>query len=82
MRESSVNRHRLRSTIEELGAIGLDPSGGRTRLALDDHEREGRDTLVRWMRDAGLEVKVDPIGNISASSQERSRGIRSPWGPT
>ncbi len=64
MRERSVNRSRLRSTIEELGAIGLDSGGGRTRLALDDNEREGRDTLVHWMRDSGLEVKVDPIGNV------------------
>lgn len=64
MKRYSVNRSRLKSTLEELGAVGLDPEGGRTRLALDDKEKEGRDLLVRWIKESGLEVKIDPIGNI------------------
>lgn len=61
----SINRERLISSISEMGAIGFDPeTGGRTRLALTDSDKEGRDLLCSWMREEGLDVKIDPIGNI------------------
>lgn len=61
----SLNAERLLSQIRELGAIGADPEkGGRTRIALTDDEKAGRDLLVRWMRELDLEVRVDRIGNI------------------
>jgi N-carbamoyl-L-amino-acid hydrolase len=34
------------------------------RLALSDLDRQGRDQVVRWAREAGLTVVVDQIGNI------------------
>src|SRR5262249_22979023 len=40
------------------------PGGGNCRLALTDDDRAGRDLLVRWMRDLGLAVTIDAIGNI------------------
>ncbi len=61
----SINGERLISSIREMGAAGFDPkTGGRTRLALTDADKKGRDLLCRWMREEGLEVKIDPIGNI------------------
>jgi beta-ureidopropionase / N-carbamoyl-L-amino-acid hydrolase len=36
-------------------------------LALTDEDRVGRDLLVTWMRDLGLEVDVDAIGNITGT---------------
>ncbi|PIE55568.1 MAG: Zn-dependent hydrolase [Dethiosulfovibrio peptidovorans] len=60
----SVNRERLIATLQDLGAVGLDGSGGRTRLALDDGDKAGRDLFVRWLRDLELDVKIDAIGNI------------------
>ena len=60
-----VNRDRLISSIREMGAVGFDPqTGGRTRLALTDSDKEGRDLLCRWMREEDLDVKIDPLGNI------------------
>ncbi|SPK70466.1 N-carbamoyl-L-amino acid amidohydrolase (plasmid) [Cupriavidus taiwanensis] len=51
--------------LKELGEIGADPDiGGRTRIALTDNERAGRDLVVRWMRELELEVVVDRIGNM------------------
>ena len=47
-----------------LGKIGIDASGERTRLAASDAEKEGRDFVVKQMREAGLDVVVDRIGNI------------------
>src|SRR5258707_1302172 len=47
-----------------LGRIGATAKGGLNRVALTDDDRRGRDLLVRWMREAGLAVTVDQIGNI------------------
>ncbi|MGC1782943.1 MAG: Zn-dependent hydrolase [Acidobacteriaceae bacterium] len=60
----AVNRHRLLSRLKELGQIGRDAQGRLARLALNDAEKQGRDLLVAWLREAGLEVIVDRIGNI------------------
>lgn len=59
-----LDHARLIDRLQRLGAIGRGPSGGPTRLALTDADREGRDLLAGWMREAGLEVRVDRIGNI------------------
>ena len=60
-----INGERLISSIRAMGSVGFDPeTGGRTRLALTDQDKAGRDLLCRWMRDEGLEVKIDEIGNI------------------
>ncbi|HCL3145394.1 TPA: Zn-dependent hydrolase [Pseudomonas aeruginosa] len=51
--------------IHTLGEIGVDPvNGGRTRIALTDAERAGRDQVVAWMKELELDVRVDRIGNI------------------
>ena len=55
----------LLAQIGVLGAMGHDPAqGGRTRIALTDDEKAGRDQLVAWMRELGLEVRIDQVGNI------------------
>jgi N-carbamoyl-L-amino-acid hydrolase len=59
-----IDRRRLEQTIEELGQVGATERGGLTRLALTDEDRQGRDLLVTWMRQAGLRVTVDQMGNI------------------
>ncbi len=59
-----IDRKRLEQSIEELGRIGATERGGLTRLALTDEDKRGRDLLVRWMREAGLRVTVDQMGNI------------------
>lgn len=37
---------------------------GRTRLALDDADKEARDRLAAWMLELDLEVRVDAVGNL------------------
>ncbi|HEX9818304.1 MAG TPA: Zn-dependent hydrolase [Methylomirabilota bacterium] len=59
-----IDRKRLEQTIEELGRVGATERGGLTRLALSDEDRRGRDLMVEWMRQAGLRVSVDQMGNI------------------
>ncbi|MFZ7943851.1 Zn-dependent hydrolase [Neobacillus sp. 19] len=60
----SINSERLLNRIQELGLTGLDPDNKRTRLAASDADKAGRDLLVTWMKEAGLEVEIDRIGNI------------------
>ena len=51
--------------IEALGQIGADPQhGGRSRIALTDAEKLGRDQVVAWMTELDLTVHIDEIGNI------------------
>ena len=60
----SVNSSRLLERINALGAIGKDGEGKRTRLAASDTDKEGRDLVAGWMREAGLKVETDRIGNV------------------
>jgi N-carbamoyl-L-amino-acid hydrolase len=59
-----IDLKRLEQSMDELGTVGATERGGLTRLALSDEDRRGRDLLVRWMREAGLRVTVDQMGNI------------------
>src|SRR5712691_1621004 len=59
-----IDRKRLEQSMEELGRIGETPRGGLTRLALTDEDKRGRDFMVARMREAGLRVTVDRMGNI------------------
>ncbi|XAW89892.1 hydantoinase/carbamoylase family amidase [Vibrio sp. CDRSL-10 TSBA] len=55
----------LLENITTLGNIGLEPSNeGRSRIALTDAEKLGRDQLVTWMKGLDLEVHIDEIGNL------------------
>lgn len=55
---------RLRGRIDALAAIGATQAGGSCRLALTDEDRQGRDVVVSWMSDLGMDVTIDAIGNI------------------
>src|SRR5438093_3774780 len=59
-----IDRKRLERSMDDLGRIGETPRGGLTRLALTDDDRRGRDWMVAHMREAGLRVTVDQMGNI------------------
>jgi N-carbamoyl-L-amino-acid hydrolase len=50
--------------MDALGKIGETARGGLDRVALTDDDRRGRDLLVGWMKQAGLTVTVDQMGNI------------------
>jgi N-carbamoyl-L-amino-acid hydrolase len=51
--------------LSEIGAIvGEAGERGSARLALTDEDRLGRELVVTWMGDLGLDVSVDAIGNV------------------
>ena len=59
-----IDGQRLLRRLCELGAIGAIDGGGCARLALTDLDRDGRDLVVTWMRDLGLDVTIDAVGNV------------------
>jgi N-carbamoyl-L-amino-acid hydrolase len=59
-----ISEARLMARLSELAAIGATADGSCCRLALTDEDKAGRDLVVRRMRELGLQVRVDPIGNI------------------
>lgn len=67
------NKPRVRADIERLmkrimtlGEIGALEGGGVKRLALTDEDRLGRDLVCVWMRELGLTLTTDVIGNTWA----------------
>ena len=61
-----INPDRLWQSLMDLAKIGATDKGGVRRLTLTGADREGRDQLVRWCKDAGMSIEVDGIGNIFA----------------
>ena len=59
-----IDAARLWRSLMDLARIGETPLGGVRRITLTDLDRQGRDKVVEWFRAAGLEVRVDAIGNI------------------
>ena len=59
-----IEGERLWASLMELAQIGATPKGGVCRLALSDLDRQGRDLVTRWAREAGMSVTVDKIGNV------------------
>jgi N-carbamoyl-L-amino-acid hydrolase len=63
----NVDRDRLRADIEtnaEFGAIDADVGGGRTVLTGTEANRRAREYFVDRLEDAGLDVRIDSVGNI------------------
>ncbi len=60
----TVDGDRLVASLMDLARIGEIDGGGCARLALTDDDKAGRDLVVEWMRDLGLEIVVDVIGNV------------------
>src|SRR5689334_6741114 len=63
--------------LKEIGAYDDEATGlrGVRRLALTDADAEARRRRVQWMTDAGLEVRVDRIGNVYATRPGRDRSL-------
>ncbi|MEO6321230.1 MAG: Zn-dependent hydrolase [Polaromonas sp.] len=61
-----INSRRLAESLTALGQVGALAGGGVNRLALTDADRLGRDWTVARMRDLGMAVSIDAIGNVFA----------------
>ena len=55
---------RLQRHLVELAHFGANPEGGVSRVAFSEADVEGRAYVKRLMQAAGLEVRIDPAGNL------------------
>lgn len=67
---AEINAQRLRDRLEQLSVHGRPPGGafadGVSRVAFSDADVAGRALVVQWMREAGLNPRIDAAGNIFA----------------
>lgn len=59
-----INGERLWSSLMELAQIGATAKGGVKRLALTELDKQGRDLVVSWGKQAGMSITIDQIGNV------------------
>lgn len=59
-----VRQERLWENLQKLGEFGKNPEGGVSRVGFTEADLAGRAYVMGLMREAGLEVRVDPAGNI------------------
>lgn len=59
-----INSQRLQGTLEKLSEFGRNPEGGVTRLGFSETDLAAREYVTGLMKQAGLEVRIDPAGNI------------------
>lgn len=70
-----INGERLWSSLMELAQIGATPKGGVCRLTLTDLDKQGRDLVTRWAREAGMSVTIDKIGNVFMRRPGRNNSL-------
>ncbi|MFZ3124846.1 MAG: Zn-dependent hydrolase [Acidovorax sp.] len=70
-----INGDRLWASLMELARIGATPKGGVCRLALTDLDKQGRDLVTGWARDAGMSVTIDKIGNAFMRRPGRNNAL-------
>ena len=59
-----VNGQRVNAHLAELSEFGKNPQGGVSRVAYSDADAQGRQYVMKLMREAKLDVSVDAAGNI------------------
>jgi hydantoinase/carbamoylase family amidase len=61
---ATVNKRRLMRDLNAIGRIGIGSHGAVTRLVFSVKELRSRQLLIHLMRQAGLKIHIDAIGNI------------------
>ncbi|WP_407308004.1 Zn-dependent hydrolase [Desulfosporosinus sp. SB140] len=67
-----INKKRLFNRLIELGEIGKQESGGITRLAFTSEDRAAKNLAISFMKEAGLNVREDAVGNIIGRLEGRN----------
>ena len=70
-----VNGPRLWDSLMALARIGATPKGGVCRLALTELDRQGRDLVIGWAREAGMAITIDQIGNVFMRRPGRNNAL-------
>jgi len=70
-----IDGARLNRWLKEFSRFGRREDGGVDRLAFSDAAREARSYLRCLMNELGLEVRVDPVGNLLGRREGEDAGL-------
>jgi N-carbamoyl-L-amino-acid hydrolase len=70
-----INGERLLQRLERLAEFGATPSGGVNRVAFSEQDIAARKYLIELMQEAGLDVRVDAVGNIIGRKPGQTPGL-------
>jgi beta-ureidopropionase / N-carbamoyl-L-amino-acid hydrolase len=70
-----INGERLWASLMSLAEIGATDKGGVCRLTLTDLDKQGRDLVIRWAKEAGMSVVIDKIGNAFMRRAGRNNNL-------
>ncbi|RST74402.1 Zn-dependent hydrolase [Siminovitchia acidinfaciens] len=72
-----INMSRLKAAFEVSSKIGATEKNGLTRLTLTEEDRKIRDIFVQWLKEEGLSVRIDDVGNIYGKREGRNKNAKS-----
>ena len=59
-----IDGKRLAERFDAISKIGTVPEGGVSRKGFSPEERQAKNLVISWMKDAGLTVTEDAAGNV------------------
>ncbi|TBL77301.1 Zn-dependent hydrolase [Paenibacillus thalictri] len=62
--DTDLRMERVAQRIQALSEIGTTPGQGATRIGYSPEDRTAKELLKSWMREAGLNVREDAVGNL------------------
>jgi N-carbamoyl-L-amino-acid hydrolase len=72
---SLIDQNHLLGRLRDLAAIGATAGGGVHRPAYSDDDLRARELVRRWMREAGMTVRLDTAGNTFARLKGRDPSL-------
>lgn len=64
LNRSGVSGTRFASRLSALAKIGLTEENGSYRIGYSLEEKEAKELVAAWMKEAGLQVRIDYAGNV------------------
>ncbi|RXJ04283.1 Zn-dependent hydrolase [Anaerobacillus alkaliphilus] len=64
LNHSGIEGERLATRLAKLAEIGLTDENGSSRMGFSKEERQAKELVKSWMKDAGLVVREDGAGNV------------------
>ncbi|MFJ5763463.1 Zn-dependent hydrolase [Neobacillus sp. NPDC093182] len=67
-----INQDRIWDRLFKLSKIGKQKDGGITRLSFTKQERKAKDLVISFMKEAGLAIREDEVGNLIGRKEGRN----------
>lgn len=75
--KNGISGERIASRLGELSKIGLTSQNGVSRVGFSPLEQQAKEVVMKWMREAGMEVTQDGAGNVIGRIEGQSPSVDS-----